>query len=387
MVTDELTRPAEASGLTGRTWLEIDLQNLEHNVRVLEEAMPEGCRLMAVVKARAYGHGAYEIATRLEKLHVRAFAVATIDEGIELRRLGITGEILILGYTSPRRAGELHEFDLMQTLIDESYAADLDAQGYAVKAHMAIDTGMHRLGFPAEDMAGICRAFALKNLDICGIFTHLCVSDSLEPEDVHFTKGQIDCFYGLLDRLRARGIPVPRHHIQSSYGLLNYPELRCDYVRVGIALYGVLSAPNDETRLQLNLKPVLALKSRLVLVRSVRAGETVGYGRAFTAQRDSRIGILPVGYADGFPRSLSCGNGSVLIGGRRAPIVGRICMDQTAVDVTDIPEAAVGMTATLIGADGEAESTAPAVAELTGSIANELFSRLGPRLDTVVVGK
>lgn len=370
---------------TERAYLEIDLNNLEHNVNVLKKEMPDNCQLMAVVKADAYGHGAYEIATHINKLGVRAFAVATIDEGIRLRRYGISGEILILGYTAPARAKDLYKYDLMQSLIDYGYATLLNKQGHHVKTHIKIDTGMHRLGFDKEDAENIARVFSLKNLKVCGIFTHLCASDSMDEKDVCFTKMQIESFYQLLKSIKEKGIVIPKIHIQSSYGFLNYPELHCDYVRAGIALYGVLSSPNDKTRLQLDLRPVLSLKSRVILLRQVKCGDPVGYGRSFVADRNRLIAILPVGYADGYPRSLSCGKGSVLINGHRAPIVGKICMDMLTVDVTDCPDVTIGSIATLIGKDGEEEIPAPMVAEISESITNELLSRMGRRLKVIRV--
>lgn len=364
-----------------RSYIEISLENLEHNARVLQKAMPSGCRLMAVVKAEAYGHGSFEIATHLDKIGVRAFAVATIEEGIRLRKYGIRGEILILGYTDVQRVRELKKYDLMQSLIDFNYAAALNQKGISVKAHIKIDTGMHRLGISADECEKAGKIFAMKNIEVCGIFTHLCCADHLTPDDVAFTKRQIDSFYDLLADLQADGFRIPKIHIQNSYGLLNYPDLKCDYVRTGIALYGVLSSPEDDTLLKLDLRPVLSLKSKVVLIRSVRKGEAVGYGRAFTAQRHSRIAIVPVGYADGYPRSLSCGHGSVLIRGSIVPIIGRICMDQMAVDITDLEEAAVGDVVTLVGVDSGNELAAPMVAYGSGSISNELLSRMGRRGD------
>ena len=366
-----------------RAYLEIDLKNLEHNVKVLKNAMPPHCELMAVAKAECYGHGMYGTTVYLNQIGVSAFAVATIDEGIRLRKYGISGEILILGYTSPMRAKELCKYKLTQTLIDYEYSLLLDEQGYKVTAHIKVDTGMYRLGFDADDTKEIVTAFSLENIEITGIFTHLCSADSRAEEDVDFTHKQIGEFYNSLDNLRKGGVRIPKVHIQSSYGLLNYPEIKSDYVRAGIALYGVLSSPNDETKLKLDLRPVLSLKARVVLLRKIRKGETVGYSRAFTASRDSLIAILPIGYADGFPRNLSCGNSYVLIGGRQAPIVGKICMDQLAVDVTDIPNVKTGSIATLIGKDGKEEITAPMVAESAESITNELLSRMGHRLNII----
>ncbi len=371
---------------TDRSYLEIDLKNLEHNVRVLKAAMPPECELMAVVKANAYGHGLLEVAAYVNYLGVKAFAVATIDEGVVLRRSGLRGEILILGYTAPERAGELHKYNLTQTLIDAEYAQLLNMQGCLIKAHIKIDTGMHRLGFWVEDAERAAAAFHMKYIQVTGIYTHLCAADSLAEEDISFTKGQIKCFYHLLRALKEKGITIPKVHVQSSYGLLNYPELKCDYVRVGIALYGVQSSLNDRTLQQLDLKPVFSLKSKIVLVREIKKGDSVGYSRTFVAERNSKIAVLPIGYADGYPRNLSGGKGHVLIGGCPVPIVGRVCMDQLAVDVTGIPEVKVGMTATLIGEDGEEEITAEKVAENAESITNEILSRMGQRLKVVLKG-
>lgn len=370
---------------TGRTWIEVNIKNLQHNVETLQKAMQPSCELMAVVKAEAYGHGLDIIAANLNQMGVRAFAVATIDEGIKLRESGIRGEILILGYTDVCRAYELKKYDLTQTLISFEYAQSVNNQGMAVKAHMKIDTGMHRLGLSSEKIAEAVRVFSMKNLIVCGIFTHLCCSDSRQPDDVAFTRGQIDRFYNLLAALKNNGVRIPKVHIQSSYGLLNYPELTCDYVRAGIALYGVLSSPNDDTVLKLDLRPVFSLKSRVAMIREVKKGDSIGYSRSFTARHRMRIAILPVGYGDGFPRNLSNGNGGAWIHQHMEPIVGRICMDQLAVDVTDVENVSVGDVATLVGAEGCRELSAPAVAENSGSISNELLCRMGSRLPIVAV--
>lgn len=378
---------------TGRAYIELDLANLAHNAAVLQAALPSGCALMAVVKADAYGHGDYAVAVQLEKQGVGAFAVATIEEGIRLRRYGIRGSILILGFTDVRRAGELKKYRLTQTLLDADYAARLNRQGVLVSVHIAVDSGMHRLGFAAEDTDGVRRVFGLRCLRIEGMFTHLCCCDSQSPEDAAFTKGQIQRFYALAARLKADGLPVPRLHLQSSCGLLNYPRaqasdadpgLSCSYVRAGIALYGVPSAPQEKTALQLPLRPVLAVKARVALIRNVPKGDFVGYGRACQLTRESRIAVLPIGYADGLPRALSGQKIGVQIGPYLVPILGRICMDQLAVDITDAEGVAVGDTAVLIDTDAASPLAAPFVAARTGSISNELLSRLGSRLPVVI---
>ena len=339
---------------------------------------------MAVVKANGYGHGSEGIAMQLEKLGVTAFAVATIDEGIALRQSGIRSEILILGYTDSHRAGELSAFNLMQTIVSYEHALNLAQEGYHIKVHIKIDTGMHRLGFDYFDIDKVAACFSLRYLRVAGIFSHLCVSDSLDTQDVEFTHIQISRFYNLLEELSSKGIDIPKTHLQSSYGLLNYPELKCNYVRAGVALYGVHSSQDIQTKLQLDLRPVLSLKSRIVQIRTVSAGEAVGYGRSYITQKQTRLAIVPIGYADGIPRSLSGKDICVLINGYPVPIVGRICMDQLTVDVSAVPDVALYDEVTLIGQDKGREIKAVELAEKAGSITNELLSRIGRRLGIVM---
>jgi len=379
----EYANGKEAHG-TERAWIEVDLQNLRHNAAVLQRAMPSGCELMAVVKCEAYGHGGVLVAKELERAGVRAFAAATIEEGIRLRENGIRGEILILGYTDVRRAADLVRYDLMQSLIDYEYAVALSEQGIlagvSVKVHIKIDTGMHRLGIPADAISEVRAVFRMDAIAVCGIYTHLCCADSRRPEDIAYTKEQTALFYRLTAALKKEGIPLPKQHIQSSYGLLNYPDLKCDYVRAGIALYGVLSRAGDDTVQRLGLRPVLSLKCRVALIRFVKKGSSVGYGRCFVAERDSRLAVLPVGYGDGYPGDLSCGKGSALIRRQLVPVIGRVCMDQLIVDITDAADIVTGDVATLIGTEGASELSAPYVAGNAGRISNELLCRMGARL-------
>ena len=366
-----------------RAYIELNLANLTHNVSVLKAALPANAELMGVVKREAYGHGSYAVAAHLEKTGVKAFAVATIDEGIALRRYGIRGEILILGFTDVRRAKELKTYRLTQTLIDFPYAEKLNRQKIPVSVHIAIDSGMHRLGLDTDDLDGVQKLFQMKHLHIQGIFTHLCCADSRKPEDISFTRKQIRSFYGLISQMETAGLPIPKIHLQSSYGLLNYPDLPCDYVRAGISLYGVFSSPDDRTLLQPKLRPVLALKAKVVLIREISRGETVGYGRTFRAERNSRIAILPIGYGDGLPRNLS-GKAMVRISTHLLPVIGRICMDQLAIDLTGADDVSVGDTAILIDNAENSHLLAPNVAALSGSISNELLCRLGARLPVVI---
>lgn len=372
--------PDEAS-CRDRAWAEIDLSRLKHNLETLKSVLPPECGFMAVVKANAYGHGDIAVSRYCSKIGIGRFAVATAEEGIRLRLHGIKGEILILGYTDPQRSGELVQYHLTQTIVSWEHARQLNSFHIPLRVQIAVDTGMHRLGEDCGHSGEIEKIMGCENLRVCGLYSHLCASDGETPEDREYTNRQIQNFRDLLNNLKQDGYPIPPIHIQSSYGILNYPNLHCSYVRPGIALYGVFSTARDRGVSGVDLRPALSLRARVVLVRTVPSGESVGYGRAFTAARKTAVAVLPVGYADGLPRSLSCGNGEILLHGRRAPIIGRICMDQLMADVTDIPGVKPGDVATLIGRDGNETISAEQVADEAGTIANELLSRLGTRLE------
>lgn len=370
---------------TGRAWIELDRAALLHNVDVLRDLLPPGCQLMPAVKANAYGHGAVWVAQELNQVGVNAFCVATVQEGAELREHGVTGEILVLGYTHPTQFPLLWQYGLTQTVLDRAYAETLNASGGVTLAQVAIDTGMHRLGLPWDEPDQLMAVLSLPNLHVTGAFTHLCADTTMSPGDKAFTKEQGKRFSLTIDGLKKRGYSLPAVHILASYGLLNYPELGGDYARVGIALYGVLSGKNDHVKFPVDLRPVLSLKARVAQVRELQKGESAGYDLQFTAKRQSQIAILTIGYADGLPRSLSCGVGNVILQGRKAPIVGRICMDQTLVDVTDIPGVSSGDEAVFIGSSSGQEIPACDMAEQSGTISNEILSRLGERLERVMV--
>lgn len=370
---------------TGRAWIELDKKALLYNVTALRSLLPPGCQLMPAVKANAYGHGAVLVAKELNRAGVTAFCVATAQEGIQLRENGVVGEILVLGYTDPRQIPLLQRYHLTQTVLDHSYAKAIDSKDGKVKAQIAIDTGMHRLGVSWDAPEEIARIMDCPGLEIMGAFTHLCADTTMSPQDKAFTLTQGQRFNAVLAELKKQGHIFPATHILASYGLLNYPELGGDYARIGIALYGVLSSKGDTERCPVDLRPVLSLRARVARVQAVRQGEGVGYDLKFTATRNSRIAVLSIGYADGLPRNLSCGVGNVLLHGSKAPIVGRICMDLTLVDVTDIPDIAPGDVAVLIGKSGDLEITACDLAEQADTISNEILSRLGERLERIMV--
>ena len=370
-----------------RAWIELDRASLRHNVRTLQALLPEGCVLMPAVKANAYGHGADLIAPALNELGVTHFCVASATEGEALRACGVTGEILVLGYTDPGQFPLLRRWHLTQTVLDAAYAQVLNAWGEPLDVQLKLDTGMHRLGERCEHLEALSRVFGYQNLHITGAFTHLCVSDSTAPPERAFTLAQGRAFYAAIAQLRARGCPCPKVHLLASYGLLHYPELGGDYARVGIALYGALSSRRDEEHCAVDLRPVLSLKARVALVRDLAPGEGAGYGLQFIPARPAKLAVIAIGYADGLPRSLGRGVGAVLLNGRAAPIVGRICMDQTLVDVTDLPPVHPGEEAVLIGASGSLSLRASALAEQAGTITNELLSRLGARLERAMTGQ
>ncbi|MBC5636227.1 serine racemase VanT catalytic subunit [Ornithinibacillus sp. BX22] len=363
-----------------RAWIEIDLGALRHNVKELNQTLPSQCDLMAVVKANAYGHGDVIIARELMRTGIKAFAVATISEGIRLRQNGIKGDILILGYTNPKDFSYLVKYKLIQTVVDYAYAKLLNDYPKMITVHIKIDTGMHRLGIPVENRIEIEKIFHCANIKVAGVFTHLSTSDRLLDEDIQYSKQQIQQFYQLIDSLKENGYQPGKLHIQSSYGILNYPDLTCDYARAGIALYGVLSTPG-RTGTPIHLKPVLSLMARIAVIREIDSGEVIGYGRQYQTKSKMTIATVTIGYADGIPRHLSENDAYVLLHSKKAPIIGRICMDQLIIDVSHINEVKQNDIVTIIGTDGDKQIRCEEIADKCGTITNEILSRLGERLE------
>lgn len=369
---------------TSRAWVEVDSATLLDNARRLEEFMPESTHLMAVLKADAYGHGAVRSALELNRIGVNAFAVACCAEGVELRRAGVRGLILILGYTDVNEWRTLARYRLTQCGVDAAYVHELSAAAKrTVSVHLKVDTGMHRLGESWEHVDDIAGCYSLPHVRVTGMFTHLCVSDSLSEGDVGFSNTQLERFFSLAGELERRGINPGELHTQSSYGIVNYPDRRCAYGRAGVALYGVKSDEHDGVKAWPELAPALSLKARIGLVRDVPAGDSVGYGREFVAERPSKLAVLPIGYGDGVFRCAMHGGAEALVRGVRCPIVARICMDQLCLDVTDMPGVARGDVATFIGRDGAGQISCEEFAARCGTITNEVLSRLGKRLPKV----
>ena len=368
-------RPAPTGG-RARAWKELDAAALARNAAAVRAALAPGCRLMAVLKADAYGHGAAACARILRRAGVRHFAVACAAEGVALRRRGVPGTILVLGYTPPAQAPLLARWRLTQTVADEAHALALSAAGTPLRVHLAVDTGMHRLGIPAGDTAALERVCRLPYLRVQGMFTHLPLAEETDAASAAATADELARFYAAAAALEAAGCRVGCLHVQSSAAVRNLPPQPCGLARVGLALYG----SGGGGRLP-ELEPVLAVRARVASVRPVAAGDGAGYGLAFRAARDSRLAVVTIGYADGLPRSLAEHGGRVLIRGRFCPVAS-VCMDQLLVDVTDGPDAAPGDVCTLLGRDGDGELRAEELAARCGTIPNELLSRLGPRLET-----
>lgn len=382
----------------GRAWIELDLANLEHNVKYLKDLLSGDCKLMPAVKANAYGHGAVLIAKALQKMGITDCCVASVEEGIELRSAGIAGNILVLGYTHPRQIEQLVRYNLTQTVVDSDYAKQLSNLGKTVQVHIGIDTGMHRLGIDWKDMKSIQKIWEYQKLKVTGVFSHLCAADGTTQKEEDYTRKQIQRFENVVNQLKQEGKTGFVTHLQGSYGILNYPECRFDYARPGIALYGLFSSfaeyKEQEKEAQKKekqkkekqtcgmLRPVLSLKTRVESVRILEKGESAGYGMAYTAVLRRKIAVLSIGYADGIPREIA-GKAYVLCRGKKAAVIGRICMDQMLVDATDIPDITSGDEVVLIGRSGKEQIPAEAYAEWTDSITNEVVSRLGLRLERI----
>lgn len=365
-----------------RTWAEIDLARLEHNYRALRDLTSDGCKFLGVVKANAYGHGAVPVAKKLEELGAEYLAVACLDEATELRAAGITAPILILGVTPPEYAPVLMDLGVTQTVGDletaGAYAGAAQRAGRTLKVHVKVDTGMSRLGFLCDEAhmgaaaGGIAQLCRLPGLEPEGIFTHFANADG----DEAYTMRQFTRFLDVLDKLASQKITFQIRHCAASAAVLNYPCTHLDMIRPGIALYGHFPAPDMEHTCA--LAPVMTLKTRVAAVRRLPEGTCVSYGCTNTLKHDATLAVLPVGYADGFPRLLS-NEGGALIQGRSCPIVGRVCMDMCMVDVGDL-EVRPGDEAVLYG-DGPL--SAEHAAGLAGTISYELLCAVAPRVPRV----
>lgn len=368
-----------------RAWVEINLDHIEHNVKAIANRVGKMTEIMAVVKADAYGHGVFETVTTLLESGASRLAVSMLDEAIQLREIGVHVPILVLSYTEPMRAEEIIEYNITQTVFSHDLALALSKAavklGKQARIHIKIDTGMTRVGFQpgysaVKDVVAISK---LPGVVIEGLFSHFASADETGRD---YTLLQYERFESIIQELNRIGILIPVKHIGNSATIMQYPNLDLDMVRPGIILYGLY--PSDEVdRSVLNLKPAMTFKARVVLVKDVEPGSPISYGRTFVTRRKSRIATIPIGYADGYSRLLS-NRGRVLIHGEVAPVVGRICMDQCMVDVTDIPvEVKTGDEAVVFGKQGKREITVDEIAKLSQTVNYEVVCLIGKRVPRV----
>ena len=367
-----------------RIYSRIDLDALKHNVDRIKQCKSKNAMLMGVVKAGAYGHGADVLAHELETMGFDWFAVATADEGIELRNSGVEKPILVLGYCDALQYPELIEWDITPTIYSYEMAEALNqvakAAGKVVNIHIKIDTGMGRIGFLVEDQTieSIRMINAMENIHIQGLFTHFACADMMDKKHV---EQQIEKFHWIIEELDKVGVSAEICHCSNSASIMELPSEHMNMVRAGIILYGLY--PSDEVdKNSLDLRPVMSLYSHVVHLKEVAEGVSIGYGATYVTKKATRVATIPVGYADGYPRSLS-NKASVLIRGQRAPIIGRICMDQFMVDVTDIEDVAMGDVVTLVGNDGDEILSVEEVAEMAGSFNYEFICDVSWRVPRV----
>lgn len=367
-------QPSESLPTSASVDLTALAQNVAHVRRLAKQA-----DVLAVVKANAYGHGAVEITCALQQLAIHRFGVATVDEGIALRDSGIHDAILVMGATVPAQFTELVAHRLTPVLyraeLVASFAAQIPSSASPYPVHLKIDTGMGRLGLPPQDLPQLLDQPAFRTgLRLEGLMTHLADADNDETEH---TESQLARFQSTLERLRQRGLTVPLVHAANSAAIIRYPASLHSLVRPGIMLYGYHTLSRDTAAP--DLQPILTWKTCIAHLHRIQPGESVSYNRTFIASRPSRIAVLPIGYADGYNRLLS-NRGSVLIGGRRRPVVGRVCMDMTMVDVTDAQGVQVGDEAILIGRQGTDRITAADLASWQQTIPYEILCAIGTRV-------
>ena len=374
-----------------RTWAEVDFDKLAHNYHALRGLAPAGTKYLGLVKADAYGHGAVPVAKKLEELGADYLGVACLDEAIEVREAGVKTPILILGCTSSIYAAELVKYNITQACYDLEYAKELSAgaqkAGGTITVHIQCDTGMTRLGFMCHEdtmeksASEIIEAVKLPGLKAEGIFTHFSDSDGSEE----YTMLQFGRFQDIIQRVRDLGYEFEIRHFANSAATLLYPATYLDMIRPGIVQFGHFPDAKMDHAL-CDLVPVLELKSRVATVRDVPANTPVSYGRTNTLTRPSRLAVIPVGYGDGFCRGFS-NKLTVLINGKKLPIVGRICMDMCMVDVTDAPDVKEGDVAILYGSDGTNDQPVEAGAEIMNTISYELLCVLTKRIPRIYLNK
>ncbi len=373
-----------------RTWAEVDIDAIRHNFKEIRKKVGNDTEIMCVIKADGYGHGAVFLGQYYEKLGADRFAVSNIEEALQLRESGITKPILILGFTPAEMAKELADNDITQAVLSTDYAKQLSenaaADNVTVKAHIKLDTGMSRIGFMYQDIErdknsldDIKQVCSLPGINVCGIFTHFAVSDEAE-EGKDATLHQFECFSDAVDKLENDGIKFETVHCSNSGAIIDYEQARFDCVRAGIILYGL--SPSSKLAGKLDLKQAMQIKSVIALIKTVEPGTAVSYGGTFVTDKPTKIATVPIGYADGYSRSLS-GRAYMTVRGKKAPVIGRVCMDQVMIDVTDIEDVKTGDEVTVIG-DGTYNTISfDDIAQMTGTINYELVCLVGKRVPRV----
>ena len=368
-----------------RIYANIHMDALGKNLSSMKANLKEETKMIGVIKADAYGHGAVPIATYMQqKEYVWGFATATEEEAVELRNAGITKPILILGFTFPEHYEQMAKLEIRPAVFTLEMAKDMaeaaKCVGKPMKIHLAVDTGMGRIGL-YDDARGVqtaCEIAKLPDLEIEGLFTHFARADEKSTEPA---KAQLTRYLDFAEKLADAGIQIPLHHVSNSACIMQFPEANLDLVRAGITLYGLF--PSDEVSEDpVFLHPMMELKSRIAYVKEVEPGTPISYGGTFVADHKMKVATIPVGYADGYPRSLS-NKGYVLIHGKRCPILGRVCMDQFMVDVTGLAQAAVFDDVTLLGRDGDEVITAEMLGELSGRFNYELVCNISKRVPRI----
>ena len=358
-----------------RTWAEIDLDAVRDNYQYIQAQLTDDCRLMAVVKADAYGHCVQRIAKLYDELGVQWFAVSNLEEALQLRQMGLQQRILILSYTPPEAVGTLAQHNITTAVVSLEHAQALQARAEAedvsLTVHLKVDTGMGRVGL--RETADIVAAARLSRLCAEGIFTHFAVADT---EDEAFTRAQFAAFLAHIEGAAAAGVTFRLRHCCNSAATLRYPEMHLDMVRPGIILYGCMPDGSANP----HLRPALRLKTAVSQVKTVAAGECVSYGRTFVADRPLRLATVPIGYADGYSRLFS-NRASMLVNGKRAAVVGRVCMDQTVLNISDAGAVEAGTVVTVFGEGMPVEE----LAEQIGTISYELLCLIGKRVPRVFV--
>jgi len=365
------------------TLAEVNLINIENNIREIKEIVSPSTKIMAVVKADGYGHGAVEVSKAALRAGVEYLSVATLKEAMELREAGIGSPVLILSESIQDGTGKVIDLDISQTVytykLAESLSKEAKKKNKKARIHVKIDTGMGRVGVsPKDAVALIKKISALDNMIIEGIFTHFSKAENVEDD---FTRRQFKAFKEVLSHVETNGFKIPIKHSANSAAALFYPETHLDMIRIGLSIYGLY--PQGNPSRPINLKPALSFKTKVMYLKTVPAGTPLSYGGTYVTNKETTIATLPVGYADGLSRRLS-NRGSVLIGGKRFPIVGNVCMDLTLVDAGDAP-IKLGDEVVLIGSQGSEEITADEIAELENTINYEVVCGIGKRVPRVYI--